>query len=97
MGHPSDEGVDAGLDDRLDDRKFFGLPSDPSGRSAGFTVADAFSNPRGTFYGGSGAAAAIAMMEAATERRAIWITLQFLGEASRGDRLELVTGWVQER
>jgi acyl-CoA thioesterase len=91
MANATASGPEAGDDDRLADRKFFGLTLDASGHGAAFNVADAFSNPRGTFYGGAGVAVAVAMMEAATERRALWTTLQFLGEAWRGDRLELTT------
>jgi acyl-CoA thioesterase len=73
---------------RADDRAFFGLRLDASMRRGRFTAIDALSNPRGTLYGGAGVAAAIAMMEAATERRAHWTTLQFLSFASRGDEVE---------
>jgi acyl-CoA thioesterase len=73
---------------RGDDREFFGLRLDASMRRGRFTVTDALSNPRGSFYGGAGVAATVVMMEAATGRRAWWTTLQFLSFASRGDEIE---------
>jgi acyl-CoA thioesterase len=72
------------------DREFVGLRFDESMRRARFMVIDAFSNPRGSFYGGAGVAATVAMMEAVTGRRALWTTLQFLATAARGDELECV-------
>jgi acyl-CoA thioesterase len=73
---------------RAGDRAFFGLRFDSSMQRARFTVADALSNPRGSFYGGAGVAATVAMMEAATGRRALWTTLQFMSFGSRGDEIE---------
>src|SRR5262245_19023833 len=89
--HPMREAAPLSATDRLIDQEFFGLDVDATGRTAAFTVRDAFSNPPGSFYGGAGVAAAIAMMEAATERREVWVGLQFVGAASRGDTLDLVT------
>jgi acyl-CoA thioesterase len=73
---------------RADDRAFFGLRFDASMKRGRFTVTDALSNPRGSFYGGAGVAATVAMMEAATGRHALWTTLQFMSFASRGDEIE---------
>lgn len=40
-------------------------------------------------FGGTGIAAVVAAMEAATERHARWATVQFVGSADLGDRLDV--------
>jgi acyl-CoA thioesterase len=70
-------------------RAFLGLEVDPGGRAARYRVTDAVANPRGTLFGGSGVAAAVVLMEAVTERRALWTTLQFVATPTRGDEVEL--------
>jgi acyl-CoA thioesterase len=42
----------------------------------------------GHLYGGTGIAAAVAIMEAETGREALWATVQFAGTAAVGDRVE---------
>lgn len=42
----------------------------------------------GKLYGGTGLAATIALMEAVTGRDALWTTVQFVGSANLGDRLD---------
>jgi len=42
----------------------------------------------GRFYGGTGLAIATALVEATTERDALWVTTQFVGSAEVGDRLD---------
>jgi acyl-CoA thioesterase len=76
-------------DHRHADQEFFGLALDESGQRARFAVADPFSNPSGRFYGGAGVAATVALMEAATGRRALFTAAQFLSTASREDELDL--------
>src|SRR5262249_55782269 len=70
------------------EREFFGLELESSHLKGAFTLTNALVNPQGHFYGGAGVAVAVAMMEAATNRRALWTTLQFLATAFRGARLE---------
>jgi acyl-CoA thioesterase len=77
-----------GSDDRAADREFLGLELDPSNLAGHFMLTDAMLTPRGTFYGGGGVAVAVAMIEAATDRRALWTTLQFVSTAPPGSRLD---------
>ena len=71
-----------------DVREFFGLGFDPDSCTGRFTVLDRMSNPRGTFYGGAGVAVAAAAMEAASNRRLLWTTVQFSDMAARGEELD---------
>jgi acyl-CoA thioesterase len=43
----------------------------------------------GALYGGTGAAAAVMMMEAATQRAALWVATQFVAQARVGDEIEV--------
>ncbi|MDQ1430824.1 MAG: hypothetical protein QOF40_1426 [Actinomycetota bacterium] len=74
--------------DRATDQSFLGLIVDGL-HDAAMVVTPKLLSPRGSFYGGAGLAAACAMMELATERTAVWSTVQFVSGAERGDRLEL--------
>jgi acyl-CoA thioesterase-2 len=69
--------------------RFLGLELDPGEGTARFRVADGVANPRGSLFGGAGVAASVALMEAVTERRALWTTLQFVATPMRGDDVEL--------
>ena len=42
----------------------------------------------GKFYGGTGIAVTTALLEAETERAALWATVQFAGSANVGDRID---------
>lgn len=42
-------------------------------------------------YGGTGLAVVVAAMEASTGRDAVWATVQFVGSAAEGERIEVVT------
>ena len=44
----------------------------------------------GALYGGTGAAAAVMLMEAATQRDAVWVATQFVAQARIGERIDLV-------
>jgi len=44
----------------------------------------------GALYGGTGAAAAVMVMEAATQRAAVWVATQFVAQARVGERIDLV-------
>ena len=50
-------------------------------------VSDALVNPPGTFFGGAGVAVAVAMLEQATGRRALWTAVQFVSNPDRGSLL----------
>jgi acyl-CoA thioesterase len=43
----------------------------------------------GALYGGTGAAAAVMAMEAATQRGALWVATQFVAQARLGDHIEV--------
>jgi acyl-CoA thioesterase-2 len=76
--------------DRATDQAFLGLVVDGA-HDAVMEVTPKLMSPRGSFYGGAGLAAACTMMELATERAAVWSTVQFVSGAERGDRLEMHT------
>lgn len=73
---------------RAADRAFLGL--EPSGDDrAAFTLTAGLARHDGRLYGGTAVAAAIAMLEQASDRRALWVTVQFVsGAATVGDRIE---------
>jgi acyl-CoA thioesterase II len=71
---------------RASDQAFLGLALDGPA-TASVDVTYKLMSPRGSFYGGAGLAIACAMMEAATERDAMWATVQFVSAAGHGDRL----------
>jgi len=50
----------------------------------------------GALYGGTGAAAAVMMMEAATQRDAVWVATQFVAQARIGERIDLVAHALAE-
>jgi acyl-CoA thioesterase-2 len=66
---------------------FLGLEVDPAGGGR-FTVTDALVNPSGKLFGGAGVAASVALMEAATGRRAQWTTVQFVTTPERHDDVD---------
>lgn len=73
---------------RATDQAFLGMVVEGQ-HDAAIDVTPRLMSPRGSFYGGAGLAAACVMMEMATERSAVWSTVQFVSGAERGDRLEL--------
>jgi acyl-CoA thioesterase len=48
----------------------------------------------GVLYGGTGAAASVMLMEAATQRDAVWVATQFVAYANLGERIDLVADTV---
>jgi acyl-CoA thioesterase len=50
----------------------------------------------GALYGGTGAAAAVMMMETATQRDAVWVATQFVAQARIGERIDLVAHVLAE-
>jgi acyl-CoA thioesterase-2 len=67
---------------------FLGLEVDRAAATGRFTAVDALMNPTDTLFGGAGIAAAVALMEAVTERRAQWTTVQFVSTPKRGDTID---------
>lgn len=73
---------------RAADQAMLGLELGPDGR-ASFVLTGALARHDGRLYGGTAVAAAIALGEQATERPALWTTVQFVSGASVvGDRID---------
>jgi acyl-CoA thioesterase len=85
--------TDAAEDDgfaaaRTADQAFLGLEPVGAGR-ASFTLTTGLARFDGRLFGGTALAAAIALAEQATERPALWSTVQFVsGAAAVGDRID---------
>src|SRR5690242_5946257 len=58
--------------------------------AAHFVLTPDLTRHDGALYGGTGAAAAVMMMEAATQRDAVWVATQFVAQARIGERIDLV-------
>jgi acyl-CoA thioesterase II len=54
----------------------------------GFDLTPELARFDGKLFGGAGLAAAVATLEAATERNALWTTVQFVGSAEIGERID---------
>jgi acyl-CoA thioesterase len=65
---------------------------DEGASSGSFVLTDDLSRHDGAMYGGTGAAAAVMAMEAATQRDALWVVTQFVAQAQIGERVR----WVVE-
>ena len=73
---------------RAADRAFLGLEATGDHRAA-FTLTSGLARHDGRLYGGTAVAAAIAMFEQASDRRALWVTVQFVsGAAMVGDLID---------
>jgi acyl-CoA thioesterase len=68
-----------------DDLTFFGIELDPDGRSGRFDVTEILTNARDGLYGGAALGASVALMEAVTGRRPVWMTAQFVTSPLRGE------------
>jgi acyl-coenzyme A thioesterase PaaI-like protein len=66
----------------------FAIGSDPG--VASFVLTPDLGRHDGALYGGTGAAASVMMMEAATQRGAVWVASQFVAQARVGERIDLV-------
>jgi len=58
--------------------------------AARFVLTPDLARHDGALYGGTGAAAAVMMMEAATRRDALWVATQFVAQARLGEQIDLV-------
>lgn len=74
------------MDDTRDD--WLGLTFDTKGR-APFELTPALARFDGKLFGGTGLALSVASFEAVTGRGALWVTVQFVGSADVGDRLDI--------
>ncbi|MEZ5257043.1 MAG: thioesterase family protein [Ilumatobacteraceae bacterium] len=73
------------------DADFLGLtPSDEPGRYH-FTVENHLARLDGRLYGGTAIGASIATAELVTERRALWMTTQFIATAPPGAEIDVLT------
>ncbi|HEX5268732.1 MAG TPA: thioesterase family protein [Acidimicrobiales bacterium] len=70
------------------DVELLGLSFDPDGRQGRFTLTPRVSRGDGALYGGTAIAVAVVAMEAATRRPCLWITTQYVSQASTGDVID---------
>src|SRR5262245_21618811 len=56
---------------------------------ASFELTPDLARHDGALYGGTGAAASVMAMEAATQRDALWVATQFVAQARLGDRIDV--------
>jgi acyl-CoA thioesterase len=54
----------------------------------GFEITPELARFDGRLFGGAGLAASVAVLEAATGRNALWTTVQFVGNAALGERID---------
>lgn len=69
------------------DLEWLGLERTGPGRWS-FTLGPELSRLDGKFYGGTGIASTVAMMEAESGRRALWASVQFVASGTTGDRFD---------
>ena len=67
---------------------WLGLDPIEDGRT-GFVLTPRLARFDGKLFGGTGLAVVVAALEAATDRRVLWATVQFVGSADEGDRIEV--------
>jgi acyl-CoA thioesterase-2 len=67
----------------------FEFDAESEGRSSGyFELTADLCRPDGALYGGTGVAASVMAMEAATQRDALWVLTQFVAPAAVGSRID---------
>jgi acyl-CoA thioesterase len=66
------------------------LAIDSDGRAGHFVLTPDLARHDGVLYGGTGAAAAVMMMESATRRDALWVAAQYVSQPRLGDRVDVV-------
>jgi acyl-CoA thioesterase len=64
--------------------------------AAHFVLTPDLTRHDGALYGGTGAAAAVMLMEGATQRDVVWVATQFVAQARVGDRIDLVADTLAE-
>ena len=70
------------------DLALLGLSFDADGRNGRFTLTPEVSRGDGALYGGTAIAAALVAMEAATRRPCLWVTTQYVSQATLGDVID---------
>lgn len=73
----------------MDALKFLGLERTQNRLRWALPVTEAISSPGGFLYGGCGLAAAIAALEAATDRPLVWASAQYLSFARPGELVDI--------
>src|SRR5689334_22715839 len=68
----------------------------PGNNVAHFVLTPDLARHDGVLYGGTGAAAAVMLMEAATQRDALWVATQFVAQAGVGERIDVVAHTLAE-
>ena len=71
------------------DIELLGLSFDAETGHGWFPLAPGVSRGDGALYGGTAIAAAVVAMEAATRRPCLWVTTQYVSQATLGDRIDL--------
>ncbi|HEY1738136.1 MAG TPA: thioesterase family protein [Acidimicrobiia bacterium] len=72
------------------DLELIPLTFDAAPDAAHFALTPQLARHDGVLYGGTGAAAAVMLMEAATQRDALWVATQFIAQPRVGARVELM-------
>jgi len=81
-----------GPTDRLPSRfdvELLGMNLDADGRTSRFELIPGLSRHDGALYGGTGVAASVVAMEAATGRDCLWITTQYVSTTYLGSQIEV--------
>jgi acyl-CoA thioesterase len=68
----------------------------PDPTAAHFVLTPDLARHDGVLYGGTGAAAAVMLMESATQRDALWVATQFVAQARVGERIDVVAQTLAE-
>jgi acyl-CoA thioesterase len=68
----------------------------PDGGAAHFVLTPDLARHDGVLYGGTGAAAAVMIMESATRRDALWVATQYVAQPRIGERIEVVANVLAE-
>ncbi|QYG93212.1 thioesterase family protein [Iamia sp. SCSIO 61187] len=76
---------------RPGDQELIPLRPGTTAGASSFTLTPALARVDGALYGGTGVAASVLAMEAATQRDALWVVTQFIAPAHVGDVIELQT------
>lgn len=74
------------------DRELIPLRPGAAAGTSSFVLTPALARVDGVLYGGTGAAASVLAMEAATQRDCIWVVTQFIAPAQVGATIEVAVG-----
>lgn len=88
MSHAS-TADDAAVYPRAADLELIPLESGSTPGATRFRLTPTLARPDGALYGGTGAAATVMAMEAATQRDALWIVTQFVAQAHVGESIDV--------